>query len=504
MMYLATYLCAACLVLATTPIAIRLARRLALVDLPNVRNVHLRPVSRIGGVTIFLSTTCTVVASILFSGLASNTDRDALCKLAAVLYAGALMFLVGLVDDVWPLRARTKLLAQTAAAVVLCLAAVRIESFTASESLTVTLGWLSWPVTILWIVGITNAVNLSDGLDGLAAGISAIACAVIALVALFMTQDVQAIPAFALLGSLCGFLYFNFHPATIFMGDCGSMFVGFLIAASTVLCSSGSRSSTALGIPLLALGVPVLDTAFSMLRRVVQRRRLFAPDRGHFHHRLLDIGLTHSQAVIVTYIATATSAALGLFMLITEPRDSMVVLCCVLFLLTVVFRSVGSVRLSETIAGLRRNHALKREMEDEQERFEYAQLHLAQAMSFEQWWQAVAETAQQMGFSKLILALTERDGGRRTLLWQNAGEKPARDADLLTVDIPLRDRRFARHAQIKMAVRKNGSLESAARKVTLFVRLMDEHGLASLPPSNENHVYGSPLAEMMVRWHGTN
>jgi len=243
--YLFVYLGSAFLALVITPVVIWLARRLNIADVPDVRKVHTRTVSHIGGVAIFLSMICLTIGVLFLSNVIGDTFRDILPKLIVLLSTAAFIFFVGLIDDIRTkgLRARIKFLAQLAAAIIVCAVGIRIKSVAVADWLTLDFGWFSWPITLLWIVGITNAVNLSDGLDGLAAGISAVACGVIAVFAVYIGQPVMAVLMLAMLGSLTGFLFFNFNPAKIFMGDCGSMFLGFTIASSSILCHA--KSSTA-------------------------------------------------------------------------------------------------------------------------------------------------------------------------------------------------------------------------------------------------------------------
>jgi UDP-GlcNAc:undecaprenyl-phosphate GlcNAc-1-phosphate transferase len=271
--YLFVYLGSLLLALMMTPAVIRIARRLHIVDVPGVRQMHTRPISHIGGVAIFVSVMILSIYVLWFSGFAIFADQSVLGRLYILFLAACFMFAVGLIDDIKTkgLRARTKFLAQIAAAVVVCAAGIRIESVVVTNSATLNFAWLSWPLTLLWIVGITNAVNLSDGLDGLAGGICAATCGVVAVFAASTANLTIVVLMLALLGSITGFLFFNFNPAKIFMGDCGSMFLGFTIASVSVLCFSKSSALVGLALPVAALGVPIFDTLFSMLRRFVER-----------------------------------------------------------------------------------------------------------------------------------------------------------------------------------------------------------------------------------------
>ena len=481
--YFVVYLGSAFLALLITPAVIRLAHRLSIADVPDVRKVHTRSVSHIGGVAIFLSMICLIIPVLLLPNVIGEAFRGILPKLIVLLSAAGFMFLVGLIDDikVKGLRARIKFAAQMSAAVVVCAVGIRIKSVNVADWLTLDFGWFSWPLTLLWIVGITNAVNLSDGLDGLAAGVSAVACGVIAAFAIYSGQVVMAVLMLALLGSLSGFLFFNFSPAKIFMGDCGSLFLGFTIASSSLLCLTKSPVLVGLALPVLALGIPIFDTLFSMLRRFLERRSMFAPDRRHFHHRLVDLGLKQRQVVITIYVVTLLAAGLGMFMMVTRNISSLIVFLCILLLLLLVFRVVGSVRLRETIAGLQQKYAISHQVQDEIKGFEDAELHFRRAMTFNQWWQAVSTAADRMGFLSLSLPLTNRDGTLRTLTWRSDGQVPDLQDKSLKVDVPVRDRRAGLSLNLKIEVCGSGSLESAGRRVALFARLMEEHDVAGLP-----------------------
>ena len=472
--YLFTCVGSALLALLATPIVIRLARRIGAVDEPGLRKVHKEGVPRIGGVVLFVSSLGPLLAVLLLQNRVGETFRAVLPKIVALLAASSLMFFVGLIDDFKQMRARKKLVAQIIAAVVVCYVGVRIESVVVGDWLTISFGWFSWPVTILWIVGLTNAVNLSDGLDGLAAGISAVACGVIAMLAIWTGQAVMAVLMLALLGSLSGFLYFNFNPARIFLGDSGSMFLGFTIAASSVMCLTKSQALVGLALPALALGIPIFDTLFSMLRRFLERRSLFAPDQSHFHHRLLALGLKQRHAVIVAYALTCVLAGLGLFMILTRGVESVVLLCCIFVLLLLVFRVVGSVHLRETVAGLQKKHAIARARDQERRRFEEAQLRIHRAEGFDGWWGAMCEAGGCMDFAWVSLKREEEDGTITTDVWRRPGFEPELSR-VAVVRLPIRAGVVRGLMEFEIGVMVNGSLESAGRRASLFGRLIDEY-----------------------------
>jgi UDP-GlcNAc:undecaprenyl-phosphate GlcNAc-1-phosphate transferase len=474
--YLCVYLSSFFLALVITPVVIRLARRLGVADIPGARHVHVKPVPHIGGIAIFFSVMCHVVIVLFLSNAVGEAFRDVLYEIIALLLAGGFMFFVGLVDDIKPkgLRARAKFLAQLAAAIIVCAAGIRIESVSIADLFTLRFGAFSWPLTFLWIIGITNAVNLSDGLDGLAAGISAVACGVITIFAILSGQVIMVVLMIAMLGGLTGFLFFNFNPAKIFMGDCGSMFLGFTLASSSALCAAKSSTLIGLALPVLALGIPIFDTLFSMLRRFVERRSMFAPDKRHFHHRLLDLGLRQRHAVIAIYVITLLVAALGVFVMVMRDSSSLVVFFCILLLIILVFRVVGSVRLRETIKGLQRRHAITHQMQEEKNSFQDAVLYFDRATTPEQWWQAVCRGAQYMDFVWLSIGFTDDDGRVHTSIWRR-GDSKLDMANVAIVTIPINGRNAAKPMELEMAIAVDSSLESVGRRAALFSRLIEEH-----------------------------
>jgi UDP-GlcNAc:undecaprenyl-phosphate GlcNAc-1-phosphate transferase len=325
------------LAILTTPIVILVSGRIGIVDRPGVRKVHERPIPCVGGVAIFFSMITLVISAIFLNNEIHNSFRVVQVQLIMLLSSTTIVFIIGLVDDLMGLSARTKFLLEILVATALCFGGLRISRVTLVDEWTLSLGNWGYALTILWIVGLTNAINLSDGLDGLAAGVCSIACGVIALFAFLSSNVIMSVVMLALLGSLCGFLVFNFHPAKVFMGDCGSLFLGFVIASSSVMCTMKSTTLVGLALPVLALGVPIFDTLFSMLRRFLNGRSPFAPDRNHFHHLLLELGFNQRCAVLITYMVTLLSTSLGLLMLVINDIHSLFLFGGILLFIVVVF-----------------------------------------------------------------------------------------------------------------------------------------------------------------------
>lgn len=466
--------------IVATAMAIRVARAMRILDQPGVRKIHASAIPRIGGAAIvfaLLATTLPVLALDNPIGKALRQDQS---QILAILAGGMFIFAIGLLDDVRGLRPHTKLLAQVAAAAVVCASGARIETLHFGEGLAPPLGPLAWPMTMLWIVGITNAVNLIDGLDGLAAGISLITCAVLAAFAFYVGQPVVAVFMLALLGSLIGFLFLNFNPARVFMGDCGSMFLGFVIAAMSVFCAERSASAVGLALPFLALGVPIFDTLFSILRRILARRSIFSGDRGHIHHRLLARGLTQSQVAIIVCTVTLIAAGLGAFMIFINGLGMLAIFGFVIFLLLLAFRAAGAVRLRETLAASRQYVSRARQVRADNRAFDAMWLELGEAADFEQWWTALCRIAETLGLLRLALHVPNGDGTSRTLLWRRPGQdsSPGRK---VTVWLPVGQHPGGGDLAGEVDVRLDGSLEAAGRRVMLLGRLLDERGTANLP-----------------------
>ena len=479
-LYLAAYLVALVVSFALTPLVTRLAHARRYVDAPGTRKVHDVPIPRIGGVAIILALLAGAAVAFVLVPAAAAVLRGWRTQILAVIAASALIGVVGLADDIRSMRARTKLVAQLAAAGAVCLLGVRVDVLAADGLGVLHLGVFGWLLTIVWIVGVTNAVNFVDGLDGLAGGISAIAATALGLFAIRTGQPAVVTLTLALLGSLTGFLAFNLNPARIFMGDCGSMFVGFCLASLGVLCAKGASNIVAMAVLALALGIPIFDTLFSMLRRFLERRSVFSPDRNHLHHRLLDYGLEHRHAVLVIYGATLGATGLGMFLMVTRGAATIVVFCCVCVLLVLLFRVVGSVRLSESVGRLRRNFAIAREAKEQQKVFEHAQLRIREAHDFDNWWLAVCAAAQDMGLSRLMLKRIDGGGPGSEILWRNSVELSRRRIISTTVPIILGDDAQP-PLQAEVDVPVDVSLEAAALRVKLFSRLIDENSPAALP-----------------------
>lgn len=305
--HLVSFILAFIVALSATPIARKIAVKLGAVDIPkDDRRIHKKPIARLGGLAIVAGFFVAILFNIFNYFTKGNTYFE-LDKQMAGLLAGILVIVaVGIVDDIYQLKAKVKLVFQIIAAVIVVASGTKIQVIYGITELS---PYIEIPLTILWIVGITNAINLIDGLDGLAAGVSSIASLSLFFVCLITGRPDIAVITAILAGSTLGFLPYNFNPAKIFMGDTGSTFLGFTLGVISLQGTLKSYTAIAIAVPLLVLGLPLFDTVFAILRRLVSGKSIMEADRGHIHHRLIDMGLSQRQSVVALYTA---SGALGL------------------------------------------------------------------------------------------------------------------------------------------------------------------------------------------------
>ncbi|MCQ2788857.1 MAG: undecaprenyl/decaprenyl-phosphate alpha-N-acetylglucosaminyl 1-phosphate transferase [bacterium] len=292
------------------PFVISFSKKQGLIDVPNERKIHTKPISRLGGVAIWLST----MLSFLFLVLLSYYPHGRL--LSGILLGSSLMFLLGLIDDVYNLSAKFKLLIQIMIATLVFFLGVRIDSISMGFIHSETLNFaFSYVATILWIVGISNAVNFIDGIDGLAGSVITVNSITLGIIAVAMVpaSPISALIAFILAGSMLAFLSYNYNPAKIFMGDSGALFAGFLLATLSI---TGVMKAAALAIilPFVVLAVPIIDITYSSLRRISKGSSPFVADAEHIHHKLLKHGFSQNMTVaILTSIAIVAGAFASFF-----------------------------------------------------------------------------------------------------------------------------------------------------------------------------------------------
>jgi UDP-GlcNAc:undecaprenyl-phosphate/decaprenyl-phosphate GlcNAc-1-phosphate transferase len=319
------------LTLVSTPLVKKLAYKVGATDNPNHRKVHQKIMPRLGGLAIFIG---------FIAGYLILRPEDP--HVLPIILGSIVILLTGMADDIFELSPRFKFAGQLTAAFTVVLGGVQTEFINLPFGGELQFGIFSIPITIIWIVAITNAINFIDGLDGLAAGVSTIALATIGFMAV-MKGDVFVMSiAMILLVSTLGFLYFNFHPAKIFMGDTGALFLGYMIAVLSLL---GFKNVTmiSLVIPLIILGVPISDTFFAIIRRLVNKSPISAPDKSHLHHCLLRIGFTHKQTVILIYSIAAMFSLAAIIFSMSTVWGGIIVVAILLVAIEIFIESIGLV-----------------------------------------------------------------------------------------------------------------------------------------------------------------
>jgi len=310
--YIIPFILALLISLFSTPLVKKLAFRVGAVDIPkDDRRVHKEPMALMGGLAIF---TAVVIVVLIFLPLDRST--------VSILLGGTVIVMGGIIDDLREMRPRTKFAFQILAGLILIIGGVKVDFVTnpfAKANTLIYLNWLSIPITLFWVVGITNTLNFIDGLDGLSAGVAMISSFSLMIVAGKFGYTNIIILSAAVAGACLGFLPFNFNPAKIFMGDTGSLFLGFMLAAISIEGVMKSVATIAVAAPILILGVPIFDTTFAIFRRLLNGQSVAAADKGHLHHRLLDKGFSQRKSVLILY---AISAAFGTFAVLVSKANS--------------------------------------------------------------------------------------------------------------------------------------------------------------------------------------
>jgi UDP-GlcNAc:undecaprenyl-phosphate GlcNAc-1-phosphate transferase len=385
----------ACLVSALlTPVLRRFALKHRLFDdHVSTRRVHGRPIPRLGGLAIAVAFYVPLLALLLepssVGGIFYASSRMAVAFLAG----GVAICALGLFDDIRGSGAGIKFLAQFGIAGALYYAGFRINELSLPFVGTVTLGPLSLLFTMVWIVGIINAMNLIDGLDGLAAGVGLFAVATTFALAATRGDAIMTLFMAALAGALLGFLFYNFNPASIFMGDTGSMFLGYVLAVGAVQTSQKSSTAVAILVPIVALGVPIADTMLAMIRRIVRHRPMFSADRAHIHHKLLDLGLSQKQAVLILYAVSILLGGVALLLTVASSLQSAILLGTMGVLAFAGVRKLGYGRLGHGAASPE-DIDIRRQLD-----------RLAAAADEERLWSELKATAQAYGCAAIRLTL---------------------------------------------------------------------------------------------------
>lgn len=313
-------------VLAIIPFIIKVANHVGAIDKPNGRKVHLKPMPRLGGLGIYAGF---LLGYILFGTMS--------IRMNSILIGSFIIIITGIVDDINPIPAKVKFLFQMIAASVVAFYGQILLRDLSAFGFYIEFGIISYPITVLFIVAIINCINLIDGLDGLAAGLASIYFMTIGIVIVGWTHtfDLDAMLTFIMLGATLGFLCHNFNPAKIFMGDSGSMFLGYIIAVIALLGFKNVTLTTLLA-PICLLAIPIMDTLFAILRRIINKKPIDEPDREHLHHQLLNLHLSHRNTVLTIYFIDSLFA-IAMLVYVLYDNTIGVIMYALLFIAVLIF-----------------------------------------------------------------------------------------------------------------------------------------------------------------------
>ncbi|MBU1003182.1 MAG: undecaprenyl/decaprenyl-phosphate alpha-N-acetylglucosaminyl 1-phosphate transferase [Proteobacteria bacterium] len=439
--YIAVFICALCLSLVLTPLARAAGKRYGAMDIPDQRKVHDQPKPRTGGLAIFMTFVLT-----MGMGYALVKRPAPFGAQEQYLLAGALAcFLVGFVDDVRRLSAWTKLVAQIMAVSIAFYGGNRINLLPFA-GVAIPL-WLSYCLTVFWFLLFINAINLIDGLDGLAAGICLFTSILMVGIS-FVRGEFTLVLAFtALSGALLGFLKYNFNPSTIFMGDGGSYFLGFIISGLGVYGSAKGQVGAVFMLPFIGLGVPIFDTLITPIRRFIRGRKMFSPDNGHVHHKLIAMGLTTRRAVLILYILTSVLCLAAIA--VVHIRNEMIGLIVIMAALGLLFfsrRSEGG-KLSFRGANVwLRDLADVSGISKERRQFLDLQLGIGASRDLDELWEHACRMASSLSMDFVELRIWREpnslgcDGNQAVYTWADEGFNTNTDIcrqGLLKVELPL-------------------------------------------------------------------
>lgn len=471
--------------LLLTPMTSRLAHAKGWVDVPGGRKIHRQPVAYLGGAAVMaallVGLSCLLWLPSASAAYSASFDK----RLAAIVAGCGLMFVVGLVDDVKDIRATKKLLAQLLAAVGVCASGVVIDGLPITDSLRLEFGVFGPLITVFWIVGVTNAMNIIDGLDGLASGISTVACAAISWTAFENGNPAAGMLMLALMGAILGFLPYNLHPAKVFLGDAGSLTIGFALASASALTATKAPTAVGLCVPLVALGIPILDTLFAMVRRAIERRSMLSADKSHLHHRLMALGYGQPKTVLLL----CTVAALGVLATTaatpTNNLQRVLLAAAALAAYTSIFRMTGAIRFRESLAAMGEFASSAKAAADERQLVDEAAIGLGAAEDLDQWWSALTHTGERLSFREMELELAPVYGGHRELRWvasHTTGDLPETDdvsngeEQLVSFTIPVPAQQGEPGGgTLRVMADASASVEQVARRMRVFCRVIEKN-----------------------------
>ena len=330
LLYLAIFSSSFGISIATTPLAKKISVKVGAIDMPRSRGMHSEPLPRMGGIAIVLGFLAALGIAAIFMPEVHTVQFLGFVTGALIIVAA------GIFDDIYNLKPGMKLTLQIIASLIPIFSGTQVD-FIQFPFSAVLNDSLSVPITLVWIVGLTNAVNFIDGLDGLAAGVTTIAALALMVLCMLSENSLAVVLTAALAGSCLGFLPRNFNPAEVIMGDTGAQFLGYVLAVSSILGPFKAYALLSVVIVSFVLALPIFDTAFAILRRFLTHKPIFSADRGHLHHRLVDSGYSHKQAVILLYVLSAVSGVIAIVIAMKKPREILVTCICVVIMLMMIY-----------------------------------------------------------------------------------------------------------------------------------------------------------------------
>ncbi|MHC1729934.1 MAG: glycosyltransferase family 4 protein [Syntrophobacteraceae bacterium] len=441
---LTIFLVSLCLALLLTPLATRIARRFDLVDRPSGRKIHTRPIPRIGGVAIFFAFFAPFTGTLVYTNdLIAKIHSDP--ALFLVVIGAAIVFLMGLADDLFRLHPMLKFSVQAVAAFLAYTGGLSISQLQLPWTGGVDFGWLSLTMTIFWFLLVINAINLIDGLDGLAAGVCFFASLTLLLLSLLGGRYLAAAGLAALAGACLGFLRYNFNPASIFMGDSGSYFLGYMLASLSIVGSMKSQTTVAVLIPVISLGLPLIDTVLATIRRFLIGKEIFQPDKSHIHHRLLKMGFSHRKTVLLLYAATIFLGFFALMLVNAQDQTSAIVLLLLGLTLAIGIHKLGYLEYLavDKVFGYIQDVTDVMGLNKERRTFLNHQIAINEAVNAEELWDRIIEALELLRIDRAEIrfnGISFELPADCTWCGRDMGEITRKDQyRVMSLDLPLSD-----------------------------------------------------------------
>ena len=359
--YLTSFIVSFIFVCIATPILIKIGLRFGFVDQVNQRKIHRGAIPRIGGIGISLGTLLPIFLLCFFfrSGVEIKTTNNMMLYFGG----GLAISLLGLVDDIKGVNAKIKLLFQIVIAFFATQHGALIESLPMPWG-RLELGVFGYALTIFWIIGIINAFNLIDGMDGLSSGITLFSSLTLAMLAIANEYLPTALVALALAGAVTGFLIYNFNPARIFMGDSGSMFIGYILAVLSLRSQSKAHAVVSIMVPIIAMGVPIIDTTLAFMRRILRHQSIFAADRQHIHHFLLSLGFNQRKTVLILYAVSVLFTILSMVMIFNKNVDTFLIVIIFTIIVFVIIKKLGYIEMIYGKFRVKKENSLEKHLEN--------------------------------------------------------------------------------------------------------------------------------------------